>query len=132
MHHVHKFLIIMLHNVKNSVQIVGHVGKDVVLTSFENGNKKATAIVATNESYTDKKGEKIKQTAWHKVIAWGKKAEEIATCFKKGTEVAIHGKLSNRTYIDTSGTTRYVTEIVVTEFYKIAKITNHTAEAVPF
>lgn len=122
----------MLNNIKNSVQIVGHVGKDVELTSFENGNKKATAIVATNEFYTNKSGEKVKTTDWHKVIAWGKTAENLAACFKKGTEVAIHGKLSNRTYTDTSGTTRYVTEIIVNEFYKIAKMTNTTAEAVPF
>jgi single-strand DNA-binding protein len=122
----------MLSNIKNSVQIVGHVGKDVILTSFENGNKKATAIVATNEFYTNKTGEKVKQTDWHKVIAWGKTAEDLAACFKKGTEVAIHGKLSNRTYTDISGTTRYVTEIIVNEFYKIARMTNTTAEAVPF
>lgn len=122
----------MLNNIKNSVQIVGHVGKDVVLTSFENGNKKATAIVATNEYYTNKTGEKVKQTDWHKIIAWGKTAEDLAACFKKGTEVAVHGKLSNRTYTDTTGNTRYVTEIIVSEFYKIAKMTNTTAEAVPF
>lgn len=125
-------ILIMSTNTKNSVQIVGHVGKDVVLTSFENGNKKATTIVATNEFYTNKTGEKVKQTDWHKIIAWGKTAEDLALCFKKGTEVAIHGKLSNRTYTDTTGTTRYVTEIIVNEFYKIAKITQNTAEAVPF
>jgi single-strand DNA-binding protein len=122
----------MLNNIKNSVQIVGHVGKDVVLTSYKNGSKKATAIVATNEFYTNKTGEKVKQTDWHKVIAWGKTAEDLAACFKKGTEVAIHGKLSNRTYTDTSGNMKYVTEIIVNEFYKIARMTNTTAEAIPF
>jgi single-strand DNA-binding protein len=132
MYHDHKYLNIMLHNVKNSIQIVGHVGKDIILTSFENGNKKAIAIVATNEIYTEKNGEKVKQTVWHKVIAWGKKADELALSFKKGTKVAIHGKLANKTYTDSKGTTRCVTEIVATEFYKIEKATKHTAEAVPF
>jgi len=99
---------------------------------FENGNKKAIAIVATNEIYTEKNGEKVKQTVWHKVIAWGKKADELALSFKKGTKVAIHGKLANKTYTDSKGTTRCVTEIVATEFYKIEKATKHTAEAVPF
>lgn len=132
MYHDHKYLNIMLHNVKNSIQIVGHVGKDIILTSFENGNKKAIAIVATNEIYTEKNGEKVKQTVWHKVIAWGKKADELALSIKKGTKVAIHGKLANKTYTDSKGTTRCVTEIVATEFYKIEKATNHTAEAVPF
>lgn len=132
MYHDHKHLNIMLHNVKNSIQIVGHVGKDIILTSFENGNKKAIAIVATNEIYTEKNGEKVKQTVWHKVIAWGKKADELALSFKKGTKVAIHGKLANKTYTDSKGTTRCVTEILATEFYKIEKATKHTAEAVPF
>jgi single-strand DNA-binding protein len=122
----------MLSNIKNLVQIVGHVGKDVVITSFDNGNKKATTIVATNEYYTNKTGEKVKQTDWHRIIAWGKTAEDLALCFKKGTEVAIHGKLSNRSFTDAQGNTRHITEIIVSEFYKIAKMTNHTAEAVPF
>ena len=122
----------MLHNLKNSVQIVGHAGKDVILTTFENGNKKATVIIATNESYADKNGTAIKRTAWHKVIAWGKKAEDMAASIKKGNEIAIHGKLAYRTYEDRDGATKYITEIVVNEFYKIAKITDSTAEAVPF
>lgn len=123
---------VMLYNVKNSVQIVGHVGKDATLTTFENGNSKATAVVATNEFYNDKNGEKVKRTDWHRIIAWGRKAEELANCFKKGTEVAIHGKLVNRSYVDASGTTKYITEIIVNEFYKIAKMTNNTSEAIPF
>ncbi|KXK37325.1 MAG: single-stranded DNA-binding protein [Saprospiraceae bacterium] len=122
----------MLHNVKNSVQIVGHVGSDVSLMSFDNGNKKATTIVATNEYFTNSKGEKNKQTNWHKIIAWGKTAEDLAAYLKKGAEVAIYGRLSNRTYTDASGTTKYVTEIIVNEFYKIAKVTTNTSEAVPF
>ena len=131
-YHGHKFLIIMLHNVKNSVQLVGHLGSDVTLMSFDNGNQKATTIVATNNYYKNSKGEKVKQTDWHKIIAWGKIAEDLASCVSKGTEVAIYGRLSNRTYVDASGTTKYITEIIVNEFYKIAKITKNTAEAVPF
>lgn len=122
----------MLHNVKNSVQIVGHAGKDVILTTFENGNKKATAIIATNESYTDKNGMAVKRTTWHKVIAWGKKAEDMASNIKKGNEIAIHGKLAYRTFEVSDGNTKYITEIIVNEFYKIAKMTSNTGEAVPF
>ena len=54
-------------NIKNTVQLVGNAGKDVVITSFENGNKKATLILATNEYFTNKNGEKVKQTDWHKL-----------------------------------------------------------------
>ncbi|MFZ1749116.1 MAG: single-stranded DNA-binding protein [Saprospiraceae bacterium] len=122
----------MLNNIKNSVHLVGNVGKDVVLTTFENGNKKATAILATNEYYTNRDGEKVKQTDWHKIIAWGKTAEDMAASVSKGSEVSVHGKLINRTYTDNAGTTKYVTEVVVSDFFKIAKTTVTIVEAVPF
>jgi len=123
---------IMLHNVKNLLQIVVHAGKDVVLTQFENGNKKATAVIATNDNYKDKNGASVKRTEWHKVVAWGKMADDLAASIQKGNEVAIHGKLSYRTYVDGNGTSRYITEIVVNEFYKIARVTANVAEAIPF
>lgn len=116
----------------NSVQLVGHLGKDVILTSFDNGNKKATAIMATNDYYTSKTGEKVKNTAWHKIIAWGKTAESLAQNVKKGAEIAIHGKISYRSFVSADGDTKYVTEVVVNEFYKLAKVNNSTVEAVPF
>lgn len=118
--------------INNSVQLVGHLGKDVVLTSFENGNKKATAIIATNDYYTSKSGEKLKNTAWHKIIAWGKTAESLANNTNKGTEIAIHGKLTYRTFVDTHGQTKYMTEVVVSEFFKLAKVNTNTVEATPF
>lgn len=122
----------MLNTNRNSVQLIGHLGKDVEMTSFENGNKKATAILAINDYFTNKQGEKVKNTAWHKVIAWGKTAENFSSCLKKGCEVAIHGKLLNRTYVDQQGNTKYITEIVVNEFFKVAKMNSQIAEVVPF
>ena len=111
----------MTSSLKNSVQLIGNMGKDVVLTTFENGNKKAALVLATNDYYTNNKGEKVKQTEWHNIIAWGKTAELMAESLNKGSEVAIQGKLTNRSYTDKEGNTRYVTEIVVNEFFKIAK-----------
>ncbi|MEY3420469.1 MAG: hypothetical protein RIR48_754 [Bacteroidota bacterium] len=111
----------MTSSLKNSVQLIGNMGKDVVLTTFENGNKKAALVLATNDYYTNNKGEKVKQTEWHNLIAWGKTAELMAESLNKGSEVAIQGKLTNRSYTDKEGNTRYVTEIVVNEFFKIAK-----------
>lgn len=106
---------------KNNVQLIGHLGKDVALTVFDNGNKKASLSLATNDYYTDKNGEKVKQTEWHNLVAWGKTAELMASNLSKGNEVAIHGKISSRTYEDKEGTTRYITEILVNDFYRIAK-----------
>ena len=122
----------MNNNIKNTVQLVGNAGRDVTLTSFENGNKKATFLMATNEYYTNKSGEKVKQTDWHKIVAWGKTAEDMAASIQKGSEISVHGKLSNRTYTDTTGATRYITEVVVNDFFKLSKNTEPITEAVPF
>jgi single-strand DNA-binding protein len=122
----------MINTIKNSVQLTGNVGKAVNLISFDNGNKKATLILATNESFTNTKGEKVKNTTWHNLIAWGKTAELMAQSIQKGNEVSIHGKLSNRTYTDKDGNTKYITEIVVNEFFKVASIAAPIAAAVPF
>jgi single-strand DNA-binding protein len=111
----------MTNSIKNSVQLIGNVGKDLNLVTFDNGNKKVTLVIATNDYYTNNKGEKTKQTEWHNVVAWGKTAEMMAEALTKGSEVAIQGKLTNRSYESKDGTTRYITEVVVNEFYKIAR-----------
>jgi len=123
---------IMINTIKNSVQLVGNIGKDVQLTTFDNGNKKATLLLATNESYTNAKGEKVKTTSWHNLIAWGKTAEQMAKSIQKGNEISIQGKLCNRTYADKDGNTKYITEIVVNEYFKVARTTAPVVEAVPF
>jgi len=106
---------------KNNVQLIGNMGKDVVLSTFDNGNKKASMVIATNDYFTNAKGEKVKQTEWHNVIAWGKTAELMSEALSKGNEVAIQGKLTNRSYTDKEGATKYVTEVVVNEFYRLTK-----------
>jgi len=119
----------MTNSIKNSVQLIGNVGKDINLVTFDNGNKKVSLVIATNDYYTNNKGEKTKQTEWHNVVAWGKTAEMMAESLTKGNEVAIQGKLTNRSYEGKDGATRYITEVVVNEFYKIAR-TIREAEAV--
>jgi len=116
-----KNIINMTNSLKNSVQLIGNIGKDIVLSTFDNGNKKASMVIATNDYYTNNKGEKVKQTEWHNLIAWGKTAELMAESIAKGNEVAIHGKLTSRSYTDKEGATKYVTEIIVNDFYKIAR-----------
>lgn len=122
----------MNNNIKNSVHLLGNIGKDVIVTSFENGNKKASTIIATNEFYQNKSGEKLKKTVWHKIIAWGKTAEYLSSHLNKGCQVSIHGKLSNRKYADVNGNTKYITEIIVTDFLKLSKKPKVQPEAVPF
>lgn len=122
----------MMNTIKNSVQLTGNIGKDVQLLSFDNGNKKAILLLATNESYTNAKGDKIKTTTWHNLIAWGKTAEDMAQTLQKGNEISVEGKITNRSYEDKEGNTKYITEIVVREFSKNAKEAESAAEAAPF
>jgi len=105
---------------KNKVQLIGHVGQEPEIKNFD-GKKLANISIATNEVYTNQKGEKVEQTTWHRVTAWGKTAEIIEKYVNKGKEVAIEGKLSNRSYDDKDGNKRYVTEVIANEILLIGK-----------
>ena len=95
----------------NSVKLIGNVGNEVNILSFESG-KKASFSVATTESYTNKNNEEVKNTAWHNVVAWGKVAEICEGLVSKGKFVSIEGKLNYRNYVNKEDKTVYVTEIV--------------------
>ena len=99
---------------KNRVQLIGYVGQDPEIKNLETG-KLANLSIATNENYTNAKGEKVEQTEWHRITAWGKTAEIIEKHVTKGKEIAIEGKLSHKSYEDKEGLKRYVTEIVASE-----------------
>lgn len=100
---------------RNKVQLIGNAGKDPEIKTFEGGRKLATISIATSESYTNEKGEKITDTQWHNLVAWGKTAEIIEKYVTKGNQFAIEGKLTHRSYDDKNGEKRYVTEVVVSE-----------------
>lgn len=100
---------------RNRVQLIGNVGNDPEVKSFEGGKKVANLTLATNESYRNEKGEKVEQTEWHRVVAWGKTAEIVEKYVTKGKEIAIEGKLTHRSYDDKNGEKRYITEVVVNE-----------------
>ena len=102
-----------MNTLKNRVQLIGNVGNDPEIKNLDGGKKLANLSIATNESYTNDKGERVEQTEWHRVTAWGKTAEIIEKYVTKGKEVAIEGKLSHRSYDDKNGEKRYITEIVV-------------------
>ncbi|MEE9374650.1 MAG: single-stranded DNA-binding protein [Saprospiraceae bacterium] len=108
-----------MNSIRNQVQLIGHLGKNPELKSFENDKKVVRFSLATNENYKDQKGEKQTITQWHNVIAWGKIAEHIHKMTQKGSEIAIQGKLTYRKYLDNSGAEKYITEVVAQEFFKI-------------
>ena len=99
---------------KNKVQLIGHVGQEPEVKTVNN-KKVATLTIATNDFYYNEKGDKVEQTEWHRITAWGKTAEVIEKYVTKGKEIAVEGKLTHRSYDDKDGIKRYVTEILVLE-----------------
>ncbi len=106
---------------RNKVQLIGHLGMNPEVKTIDNGKKFAKVSIATNESYKNAKGELVKETQWHNLVAFGKVAEIIENHLEKGSEVAVEGKLVNRNYTDKDGVKRYFTEIHVNELLLLDK-----------
>lgn len=104
-----------MNSLRNKVQLIGNLGQTPEIISFENGSKLAKLVLATNETYKNSKGEKITDTQWHNLIAWGKTADIIEQYLKKGQEVAVEGKLIHETYDSKDGSKRYATKIQINE-----------------
>ena len=105
----------IMNALKNKVQLIGNLGNAPEVRNIESGKKMVRFSLATNENYRNAKGEKITETQWHNLIAWGKVADIVEKYLTKGTEVAIEGKLMSRTYTDKDGNKKYITEIQVHE-----------------
>jgi single-strand DNA-binding protein len=104
-----------MNTLRNKVQLIGHAGATPEIKNFENGKKLATVSLAIDEVYTNSDGEKMKDTQWHRVVAWGKTADLIEKYVTKGKEIAIEGKLSTRSYDDKNGDKKFVTEVVISD-----------------
>ncbi len=104
-----------MNNLRNKVQLIGNAGMEPEIKDV-NGSKLAKLSIATNETYTNKSGERVTDTQWHNIVAWGKTAELIERFVTKGKEIAIEGKLNTRSYEDQDGNKRYVTEIIMNDF----------------
>lgn len=96
----------------NKVILIGRLGKDVELKYIPNGNAVANFTVATNENWKDKNGQKQEKTEWHRIVVWGKSAENCNNYIAKGSQVFIEGKLQTRTWEDKQGKKNYTTEII--------------------
>ena len=104
-----------MNTLRNKVQLIGNLGNDPEIVNLESGKKLAKFSIATNETYKNADGEKVTETQWHNIVAWGKTAQIIEKYVTKGKEVAIEGKLTNRSYETKEGDKRYVTEVVCNE-----------------
>lgn len=94
---------------------MGFLGNDPEIKNFGDDKSLARVSIATNSSYKNKAGEWVTDTQWHNLVMWESQAEFAERNLEKGSEIAIEGKLVNRTYTDKDGITRYSTEIVVNE-----------------
>lgn len=106
---------------KNRVQLIGNLGNDPEIINLDGGKKLARFSIATNEMYKNAAGEKITDTQWHNVVAWGKTAEIVENYLAKGKEIALEGKLVNRSYETKEGEKRYSTEVNCNEILMLGK-----------
>jgi single-strand DNA-binding protein len=108
-----------MNNLRNSVRLIGNLGMNPEVKEIGNDKKLAKFSLATKEVYKNEDGEKVSETQWHNLIAWGSQAKIAEKYLKKGNEIANEGKLTSRNYTDKEGVKRYVTEIVVNEILMI-------------
>jgi single-strand DNA-binding protein len=110
-----------MYALKNKVQLIGNLGQNPEIKTFDGGRKLAKFSIATSESYRNVNGEKVNETQWHNLVAWGKLAEIVEKYVTKGSEVAVEGKLTYRTYNDKDGNKKYFTEIQVNELLMLGE-----------
>jgi len=122
----------MTNTIKKSVQFTGYLGKDVILTKCDNGNKKATLILATNVYQTDANNMRTKETVWYKVIAWGRLAEDVAVIAKKGSKLKITGLSQLRNFNGSAESSKKMSEVILVDFIKLPKVAEINQEAFPF
>jgi len=116
-----------MNNISNSVQLIGRLGAKPEMIALDSGNKLAKLSLATKEVYKNQKGEKVIDTQWHKLIAWGKLAENMHSFLDKGQEVAVNGKVTYKNYTNKEGRAIYYTEIVVNEFMMVGRKSEKSA-----
>jgi single-strand DNA-binding protein len=102
-------------NISNNVRLIGNLGTDPEVKELASGKTVAKFPVATTDYYKSKEGERISDTQWHNIVAWGNTAKIAEKIFKKGFKVAVEGKLTSRSYETSEGQKRYVTEVIANE-----------------
>lgn len=100
---------------RNKVQLIGNLGMDPEVKKLDSGKTVARFSLATTETYKNSNGDKVDDTQWHNIVAWGNIATIAEKYLKKGNEVVIEGRLINRSYDDKEGNKKYITEVVVNE-----------------
>jgi len=105
----------------NKAIILGNLGQDPEVRATQSGQQVATFSVATNRTYTNREGQKVDDTEWHRVVAWGRLAEICGQYLQKGKQVYIEGRIQTRKWQDQNGNDRYTTEIVAQEMQMLGR-----------
>ena len=106
---------------RNKVQLIGRLGQDPEIITFSDGNKMAKFSLATDDSYKDKDGKKVERAYWHNVVVKGGLVNFVESYVVKGQEIAIEGKLTNRSWDDKDGSKRYISEVICNELLMLGK-----------
>ena len=110
-----------MNTLRNKVQLIGRLGQDPEIVTFNDGNKMAKFSLATDDSYKDKNGNKVERAYWHNIVVKNGLVKVVEEYVTKGQEIAIEGKLTNRVWEDKDGNKRYVTEVVCNELLMLSK-----------
>lgn len=94
----------------NKVMLIGNLGKDPEIQTFDSGAKKAAFSIATTEKYTNRDGQKSESTEWHNIVCWNKLADLAENYLRKGKQIYVEGKIKTRSW-EEDGKKRYITEI---------------------
>ncbi|PPR29129.1 MAG: Single-stranded DNA-binding protein [Alphaproteobacteria bacterium MarineAlpha9_Bin1] len=103
----------------NKVILIGNLGKDPEVRSFQNGGRVCNLTIATSESWKDKESSEIRQkTEWHRIVVYNEKLIELIEKYiHKGSKIHVEGQLETRKYTDeASGVDKYTTEVVLKPF----------------
>ena len=107
----------------NKVILIGNLGKDPEVISFDNGTKKMTVSLATTERYRDRDGNWQEQTEWHNLVSWGTLAQDIfekRRNYVNGDQMYVEGRIRSRQYVDNQNVTRHITEIIVDKMMSLS------------
>jgi single-strand DNA-binding protein len=99
-------------NLSNRVQLIGHLGQDPEIVNLSDEKKLVKFSLATSDRYTNKLGEKVTDTQWHRIVAFNGPANIISEYVKKGSKIGLEGKLVTRQWEDKDGEKQYTTEVV--------------------
>ena len=111
-----------MNQLRNQVQLIGHLGRDPEVKYFSNDKIVAKFPMATSEIYRNEEGVKTTETQWHNIVIWGKLAKVAEQYLQKGMQIAIKGKLTHRAYEDKEGVKRFISEIITYDFMMLSTI----------